>query len=195
MHRRLSALLFLTFLAICPPSIADEALEGDYLYRFTTLRAAPGQFKALLDWRERVDSSLFGEQSGVPEALVMRHSQGDQWDLMLITPMESWSAWYTEAAVARRAAGKRQHAALLAERGALVAFEEDVFAYGPDWDAVQDAHAQSGLFHPAAHLLGIIQGMGTDEVLLYWFQRHSTLVGRIREHSGLQRQQIAEDAR
>ena len=35
----------------------------------------------------------------------------------------------------------------LYERAPFVAFEEDVFARGPAWEIVRDAHADSGLYH------------------------------------------------
>ena len=56
-------------------------------------------------------------------------------------------------------------------------------------------HPQRGRFHIAAHLLGIGQRMGADEVLRQGFVSHRAFIGRFGQHFGLQGQQVAEDAR
>jgi hypothetical protein len=141
------SLLLVALLSLAVPAEAAEPLEGDYLYRVTTLRAAPGKFSDLLDWYGRLVSSGYMDAAGTGGPLLMRHSQGDQWDLMVITPMKSWEDWFSPAATERRqgAAAKFDD---LGEAGlGLVAFEEDVFAWGPAWPVVRDAHAGSALFH------------------------------------------------
>ena len=81
--------------------IADE-LEGDELYRVTTVRAAPGELAALLDWFVDVESAGYYADAAIPPPLLMRHSQGDQWDLMLIAPMGSWTEYHAKSAAAKR---------------------------------------------------------------------------------------------
>ena len=125
----------------------DEPLEGDYLYSVSTVRAAPGELSALLDWFAAWKATDFHEASGLPEPLVMRHSQGDQWDLLIIKPMESWLAHFDEEATAARQAAANEHADLLARYHGLVAFHEDHFAYGPPLSALQPAWDDSGFFH------------------------------------------------
>ena len=65
-------------------------LEGDYLYKFTTLRAEAGSLEDVLTWISDIKASDYFKKSGVESPFVMRHSQGDQWDLMMILPMQSW---------------------------------------------------------------------------------------------------------
>ena len=145
--RLLVPTILMALLALPPLAAAESAREGDFLYRVTTLRGAPGQLAALLDWQARLAASDYHAAAGEPPPVAMRHSQGDQWDLMLVSAMGDWSDYYSDTAAGKRRSAAARHADLLAERAGLVAFEEDVFAWGPPWPAVRDAHAQSGLFH------------------------------------------------
>src|SRR5262249_49511498 len=54
------------------------SMRGETLYRMTLLRAAPGR---LLD--------LVAAVKG--HGLVLRHSQGDQWDLMVLSPVAGYA--------------------------------------------------------------------------------------------------------
>ena len=142
------SLLFFVFLWQIPAAAAeDDAREGDYLYRVTTLRAAPGKFEDLLNWYTEVAASGYYDDALEPAPVLMRHSQGDQWDLLVLYPMQSVAAWYSESAIEQRAKAGREHVALIDRFAALVAFEEDVFAYGPPLVGLQRAYLASNLFH------------------------------------------------
>ncbi len=120
------ALLCLAALALPLAAAAQQArLEGNFLYKVSTVRAATGSLSPLLDWiSTRRDKLPF----------VMRHSQGDQWDLMIILPLETWAAFAT-----------RNRPVELP--GEFVAFEEDHFAYGPAIATLRDAYTDNGFFH------------------------------------------------
>lgn len=124
-----------------------ENLEGDYLYKVTTVRAQTGQFSDLLDWVAEMKASDFFEQAGTEKPFIMRHSQGDQWDLLKIVPMGSWTDYHSAAATAQRAEAVRAYAEKLKEGFALVAYEEDVFAYGPPLADVKSAYEGNGFYH------------------------------------------------
>lgn len=100
-------------------------LEGNYLYKVTTVRAATGSLSGLLDW-------LALNRDKAP--FIMRHSQGDQWDLMIISPLETWAAYAT-----------RVRPIVLPAR--FVVFEEDHFAYGPALSALREAYESNDFFH------------------------------------------------
>ena len=122
---RLWAILVLGLTSSAALSAEMRDLEGDYLYKVTTVRAATGALSGLLDWlATRRDEAPF----------IMRHSQGDQWDLMIITPLETWAAYAT-----------RIRPIVLPER--YVAFEEDHFAWGPRLSALREAYDDNGFFH------------------------------------------------
>lgn len=132
-------------ITLLAPARAGEA--GDYLYRVETVRAAPGKLEALLNWAASAREAGYFEDGGSPYPFIMRHSQGDQWDLLVILPMESFEAYYSKARVKKREAAAKAHSALIASKKGLVAFDEELFAYGPPLDEIRRAHDANGLFH------------------------------------------------
>lgn len=112
---------------LAPPSPA-EGLRGDTLYRMTLLRAAPGR---LLDL---VGALKARAVAAAPRPLLLRHAQGDHWDLMLLQP----AAGYAQAI-----AGERPGPLASAE---LIAWQEDEFVRGPDIDALP-GFREANLYH------------------------------------------------
>jgi len=125
----------------------NYALEGDYLYKFTTLRADTGAFEDVLDWISDIKASDYFEKSGVHPPFVMRHSQGDQWDLMMVLPMESWEAYYAVNISKKRKGAETNFVKDFKDGFAKIAFEEDHFAYGPDLESFTTAYNDNNLYH------------------------------------------------
>jgi hypothetical protein len=99
-------------------------LEGRTVYRATFLRAAPGR---LVD--------LIGVVKG-QSPWVYRHSQGDQWDLLVLVPVtgpDLVNFHMTDVAVPIVPTN-------------LVAWQEDELVHGPDLKALP-AFAEAGLVH------------------------------------------------
>jgi hypothetical protein len=120
-----------------------------YLYRTTFLRAAPGKLLdliALLKDRRAVDQA-----AGEEPPMWWRHTQGDQWDLMLLLPMGSYADYYSPPRLDRRA--KAEAAAPRAPRefqagfDAAVAWKEDLFVLGPPLEMVKNKFYDSAYFH------------------------------------------------
>lgn len=87
-------LALLAFLALTP--IQDDT----YLYKVTLIRAAPGHLLDVIDaYRDRVPVY---DAAGEQRPVMIRHSQGDHWDLMVIEPVQSLPAYYASDRVARR---------------------------------------------------------------------------------------------
>ena len=84
MSLRVTALIAFILLFAAPARA--QQLEGEYLYQVTTLRADVGKLSELLDWIAEMNTSSYSEDAADRPPFVMRHSQGDQWDLMIITP-------------------------------------------------------------------------------------------------------------
>jgi hypothetical protein len=111
-------------LAVCATvgahsSWADEvSMRGDALHRMTLLRAAPGRLLELV-------AAVKGR------GLVLRHSQGDQWDLMVLAPVAAY--------------GDLARSAPMAEP-ALIAWQEDELVRGPDLGRLE-GFAGAGLYH------------------------------------------------
>lgn len=136
MLRMLIAAMALIFL----PVAAAHAEEETGLYRVTMLRAAPGEWYDL-------KAAIEGQgEAGVPDAegrLVpyrIRHSQGDQWDFMLIQPVESWERYFSQANLLLETEFRRaieKHAD----------FELDWFVSGPSHSDASALFARAGLYH------------------------------------------------
>jgi hypothetical protein len=133
-------------IALVSTAIAQE-LDGNYLYKVSTVRAATGELSGLLGWFEELRESDYHDNAGSPFPLIMRHSQGDQWDLMIITPMESWTWYHSEPVSEKRETAAAAHRELLAREESMVAFTEDHFAYGPPFSAVSAAYAENSFYH------------------------------------------------
>jgi len=101
----------------------------------------------LLDWEAQLSATEYYDEAGQKRPLLMRHSQGDQWDLLVIVPMQSWTDYHSQAATQRRSTASAKHDDLLAAGQKLFAFYEDHFAYGPSWSALKSAYAANNFFH------------------------------------------------
>lgn len=145
----MSRILLLTTL-ICFSTMAPvqaSELEGDYLYKVTTVRAAPGQLSGLIDSFLALQEGDYLDEAGLAPPLLMRHSQGDQWDLMIIWPMQNWAAFHAQVATSKREAAAMEHAGLLSDLSVKIAFEEDHFALGPPVVTLQAEYADNDFYH------------------------------------------------
>lgn len=116
----------LAFLALTP--IQDDT----YLYKVTLIRAAPGHLLDVIDaYRDRVPVY---DAAGEQRPVMIRHSQGDHWDLMVIEPVQSLPAYYASDRVARRvsageAAGASPHE-FDARLQQIISWKEETFFSG-----------------------------------------------------------------
>ena len=111
-------------LVLATTTLAPAAPGRDQLYRTTLLQAAPGRLLELIEELRPSESE---------RRIVLRHSQGDAWDLMLLEPIESYSVHL----------GERPAEPATLE---LVAWREDGFYRGPPWSDLTE-YDTSGLFH------------------------------------------------
>lgn len=121
----------------------DGALSE--LYRVTTLRAAPGRLLDVIALYQREADAGRWQARGEAVPMVMRHSQGDHWDLLVLQPVGSFAGYFSAEALARREAGGA--GALRAALDEAVIFEEDLFASGPPRAQVEAAYRDNGFFH------------------------------------------------
>ena len=117
-----------------------QAHDETGLYRVTMLRAAPGQ------WYE-LKAVLEGQgEAGKPDAegrvvpYRIRHSQGDQWDFMLIQPLSGWDRYFSRE-------NMRLEAAFREAIGKHADYELDWFVSGPSHADASALFAGAGLFH------------------------------------------------
>ena len=143
------------------------AIESPYLYKVLMVRAAPGELLSLME--------LYTDRTPVYEAadgkpLILRHRQGDQWDLFLLFPMESFPAYYSPENMARRdgaAAGSgMSDEEFQAAVAARVSWREELYVEGPPPAEVR-AIADAGTFY---HIEMFVALPGKYDLLLE--QRH-----------------------
>ncbi len=119
-------LALLALLALTPTQ-ADN-----YLYEVTLIRAAPGHLLDVIEaYRDRIPVY---DAAGEQRPVMIRHSQGDHWDLMVIEPVQSLPAYYSSDRVARRvlageAAGVSPHE-FEARLQQIVSWKEETFFSG-----------------------------------------------------------------
>jgi len=131
-------------LLFTPLSASSQTPRERYLYRTELIQAAPGKLVELIDLYKQ--KAVLDQQAGDEVALWMRHSQGDRWDLLRLVPMQSYTAYYSGARTEQR---ERTFANSLlpAKIHDDIAWEEDLFVYGPPLGALRTAFAEGGLFH------------------------------------------------
>jgi hypothetical protein len=114
-----------------------------YLYKASLVQAAPGKLLELID----VYKSLWAAQAkaaGEEAPFWMRHSQGDRWDLLILYPIGNYSEHYGAERLAAREKALEPWRERLQQ---AIAWQEDVFVYGPALDELRRAFSGAGFFH------------------------------------------------
>lgn len=142
-------LAFVLLLATVMTPVEAAAQEGDFLWRVLTVRAAPGRLLEVIElYREQQEVE---GQAGEGEVYWMRHSQGDQWDLLLMYPMGSFAEYYSSRRRTARAGGRsargRSGSAIQHEIDGATSLREELFARGPTPEVVGARYEGTGLFH------------------------------------------------
>jgi len=114
------------------------------LYKTTLLQAAPGKLLELVEAQKKLNAAY--RAAGEPVAYLMRHSQGDKWDLLLLTPIGSYAEYFAAERIARRERAERD-SGWTVRRSDLLAWQEDVFVRGPAPEQVAKAFSNAGFFH------------------------------------------------
>jgi len=124
---------------------APEAPAPRTLYVATLIQAAPGRLLELIDLEKGFRASA--RDRGEEPAWLMRHSQGDKWDLMLLQPIGSFAEYFREDRIARRERWREKASADIARARAATAWQEDLFVTGPAVEEARDRMAGAGFFH------------------------------------------------
>jgi hypothetical protein len=129
-------------------ALSPAGNEGDHLYKTLLVRAAPGDLLELIDlYKERIP--VYDAGGGRP--FMMRHSNGDEWDLLLLFPMKSFVEHFSEEGIARRERAARESSMSEAEFQRAVAervsWREELFVLGPLPEVVDSAFSNHGYYH------------------------------------------------
>ena len=131
------AMLLMIIVVAVPYASAQD--DGADLYRVTTLRAAPGKWvelKALIEGQGQAGSKT---DDGRLVPYRIRHSQGAQWDFMLIQPMTSLGSYFGEVTA-------QLEMPFRSSVSALADFEEDWVVTGPSHDDMKKVYPDAGMF-------------------------------------------------
>jgi hypothetical protein len=148
----MTPLLLIALIAAPRPAAlaaAAPAQDSSSVYRTLLVRAAPGRLQELLDALAiRLDAyRTVGEES----PLILRHSQGDQWDLMLLFPIGSLEDYFggERAMRWRRAApaGMATEEAFEMSLEPLIAWREETFVDGPPLSVLRARDEGAGFYH------------------------------------------------
>jgi len=134
-------LAFVLLLAALPA----VAASSQYLYKVTLVQAAPGKLLELVDLYKARAAAY--QSSGDEAPLWMRHSQGDHWDLLILFPVSSYTEYYQPERVAKRQKVDDSLAGSMEQFKADIAWQEDLFAYGPALADLRQAFASGAYFH------------------------------------------------
>ncbi|MGA2533306.1 MAG: hypothetical protein ABSG19_09750 [Candidatus Aminicenantales bacterium] len=145
-----SSITLLAAVFVTPVSAAGPQSSGPtYLYKTTFVRAAPGKLLdliALYKGRMAVEDA-----SGDAPPFWWRHTQGDQWDLMLLYPVGSYTEYYSKARLARREKAASASGLSVKEfaqkLNASISWREDVFVMGPPLETMKNAFEGAAYFH------------------------------------------------
>lgn len=144
-------LLSAVLLSFAPPAPAHDRpfTPPSYLYKTTFVRAAPGKLLELIDLIKARMPVI--DAAGDERPLWWRHTQGDQWDLMLLRPMGSYAEYYSAERIAKRKAAADASPlpeAQFADRtNACISWKEDLFVLGPPLETVKTRFLAAAYYH------------------------------------------------
>lgn len=129
--------------------LAAQPAPAPELYRFVFIQAAPGKLLDVIDmYRKRIPVITAG---GDEAPFIIRHSQGDRWDLVVIYPSGSFTSYYSADRVRRRTdaanASGVSNAQFAKQFYDLVSWHEDVYVEGPPLQVFRDYVKDLGLLH------------------------------------------------
>lgn len=135
----LSSLLFAAALAGPPGST----------YQAVFMRAAPGHLLHLID-ALKARMPVY-RAAGEPEPVLMRHSQGDQWDLLLLVPIGSIAEYFGAERTKRWPGAARRagfdEASFERQLNDWVSWREELYVEGPPVAQLETAASHGGYFH------------------------------------------------
>ncbi|GAB5409166.1 MAG: hypothetical protein BalsKO_15310 [Balneolaceae bacterium] len=134
---------FLLLLSLILVSSTLKAQEQKY--KVTLLRANPGDLLELID--ELKNDIENHEALGIEKPYLLRHSQGDHWDLMLIYPIGNLSSYFSTENMIKRANSRTLEKSYGEAYHDLVSFQEEAIVEGPDKTKFTEWFEEYGYFH------------------------------------------------
>jgi hypothetical protein len=139
-NNRMRVLLVMILTVLLAPT--TSAAEPTYLYKTKLVQAAPGKLLDVLDLLKASQAEF--KNAGDEQPILMRHSQGDHWDILVLIPMKSYADYYSAERIAKRTQTFRD---IESKLDGLIAWQEDVFVYGPAVADLRKVFDSSAFFH------------------------------------------------
>ncbi len=125
--------------------ISSSTIAQDQLYKVSLLRAKPGELLPLIDLIKDDIANYENYLSVKP--YLLRHSQGDHWDLMLIYPIDEMSDYFSKEQTAMRSKSKTIEKSYGDAFFNYVSFQEEGVVNGPVLKDFIEAFEKYELFH------------------------------------------------
>jgi hypothetical protein len=145
MYKMIAALA--ATMTLCVSFAHAEEPERDTLYLVTTLRAAPGELAGMIEDLQALATDGYYRDAGRSNPWILRHSQGDHWDLMLVEPVGNYPDFFAGERLEAAGVSETTHKARLGGFDARTSFREELFAWGPSPDALGEGFDTAGLYH------------------------------------------------
>lgn len=132
-----------TFFVLC--FLVQSVLAENYEYKVILIRAAPGRLLELIDLLKQDMSNHM--DFGLEKPYLMRHSQGDQWDLLMLWPIESMGKYFSQGMLDRRTESvflDKPYDNIIWD---YIAFHEELFVNGPALADLQSMFDTYGYYH------------------------------------------------
>lgn len=130
-------------LFLCASVLANAQ---DQLYKVTLLRAKPGELLTLIDAIQK-DKARYESFLGNNKPYLLRHSQGDHWDLMIIYPIDELSNYFSAEQISQREASNTFEQGYGNSFFDNVSFQEEAIVNGPPINDFINSFEQYQLFH------------------------------------------------
>ncbi len=144
---RISQFLLIMCFAVFGGHVSNAAENADTLYRVQTYRAAPGGLVEFIEIHKKLEREGFYESWTAQAPFMLRHSQGDHWDIMLIQPMMSYGKYYSASQMEKRRKAHEQFRDDLQRLDQLTSFREDLFSTGPSLEVLSALFEENDFYH------------------------------------------------
>jgi len=112
-------------------SVTSGFCQSNSMYKTSIVRAAPGKLLDLIEYYK--NEITVARSSGADEPVMMRHSQGDQWDLLILQPIMDLDNSINPAY------GSKYYD--------MIAWKEDIFGYGPEHQDFKNRINEGRYYH------------------------------------------------
>ncbi|WP_436517481.1 hypothetical protein [Ekhidna sp. To15] len=125
--------------------VASQLTAQDQLYKVTLLRAKPGELLRLIEVIKEDISNYTDYTSNKP--YLLRHSQGDHWDLMLIYPIDDLDSYFSNDKSNKRKGSQSFEKPIGDPFFDIVSYQEEAIVSGPIINKFVEAFEKYKLFH------------------------------------------------